>query len=71
MAKKSLFPKLPYCEARKYKDGQAICRHNDKDCIYAGDSPTYECPIYPAYAKMQMECERFFAWRRRVNGQVW
>lgn len=64
-------PKAPYCEPRKYKDGQAMCHHTDKECIYFGESPSYKCPIYPSYEKMKMECERFFAWRRRVNGSVW
>lgn len=43
----------------------------EEDCIYFGESPSCKCSIYPSYEKLKMECERFFAWRRRVNGNRW
>lgn len=70
--KEPMFPKAPvFCEARTYKDGKRICVHGNEECIYSGNSPSYKCSIYPKYQAFKMECDRFFAWRRRVNKCQW
>jgi hypothetical protein len=57
---------IPYCAGRKWRDWQCLCM-TDKPCEYRGEAPSYKCPQYYEYEKLQMLCESFFDWRRRVN----